>query len=118
MLVETNMDSYSEQIMIDSDLVGKVDDPSVLNNIKVFPNPFSNQINFHINDTENIEVLIQIFDIRGNEIVNMVEVIDNNTDSYISIDTQGGNIDLKPGTYFYKITTSNYTMSGKLIRVN
>ena len=117
MLVETNMDIYIEQIMIDSDLVDIVGSPIDIENIKVYPNPFTNKLNFLVRECESSEMAIQIFDINGKLILNKLEQISSNTENIITINIGEGNNKLNPGAYYYKITTGDTTKSGKLIRV-
>ena len=113
MFVETPLDTYHEIIAIDSDLVGVEDEISLDASFNVYPNPFTNQINFFIGDIDESEVSIQIFDISGKKIIDRLESIGNYSDNIITI-----NSELKSGTYYYKITAGNFIESGKLIRVN
>ena len=112
MMVETNVDTYREIIAIDSDLVGVEDNIIIDKNIRVYPNPSTNQINFYIEGNDGSNVSIQIFELSGKKIIDRMEFTDNNAASIITIDTN-----LNPGIYFYKIATSNFTESGKIIRV-
>ena len=113
MLVETNLDSYREIIMIDSDLISNIEDISLTDDfVNVFPNPFKNQLNFVVRNSESSKASIQIFDIDGRIIIDRIETINFNSENIIHIINN-----LKPGTYFYKVTSDNKSKSGKLIRV-
>jgi agmatine/peptidylarginine deiminase len=113
MLVETNLDSYREIIMIDSDLISNIEDVSLTDDfVNVFPNPFKNQLNFVVRNSESSKASIQIFDIDGRIIIDRIETINFNSENIIHIINN-----LKPGTYFYKVTSDNKSKSGKLIRV-
>jgi len=113
MLVETNLDSYREIIMIDSDLISNIEDISLTDDfVNVFPNPFKNQLNFVVRNSESSKASIQMFDIDGRIIIDRIETINFNSENIIHIINN-----LKPGTYFYKVTSDNKSKSGKLIRV-
>ena len=89
--------------------VGTENKPQSISEIDVYPNPFENQINFSITNKDVSEVNVQIFDISGKTVIDINERVVNNT---ITLNTY-----LKPGIYFYKIATSSFTESGKIIRV-
>lgn len=112
MMVETNLDTYREIVAIDSDLVGVGDDASLDSNINVYPNPFTDHLNFFVGNNESGEASIQVFDISGKKIIDRIEQISGNSENVITINT-----DLKPGTYFYRFASGNFIKSGKLIRV-
>ncbi len=113
MFVETLLDSYTEIIAIDSDLVGI--NIQLKDDIQVYPNPFTNQVNFSFNNPYGNDVIIQIFDITGKLIIDVVEPMDGT--GTISIDLDGNNTML-PGSYYYKITSGDVSKSGKLIKVD
>ena len=113
MFVETLLDSYTEIIAIDSDLVGI--NIQLKDDVQVYPNPTTNKVNFSFNNTYGNDAIIQIFDITGKLIIDVVEPMDGR--GTISIDLDGNDIML-PGSYFYRITSGNVSKSGKLIKVN
>jgi len=113
MFVETLLDSYTEIIAIDSDLVGI--NIQLKDDIQVYPNPFTNQVNFSFNNPYGNDVIIQIFDITGKLIIDVVKPMDGT--GTISIDLDGNNTML-PGSYYYKITSGDVSKSGKLIKVD
>ena len=113
MMIETSVNTYREIIAIDGDLVGIEDDVFIDNSVNVYPNPFTNQINFSISNLKSDEVTLQIFDIRGKKVVDRVDILNSNSESAITLNTE-----LKPGSYFYMITVGNYSKSGKLIRID
>jgi len=112
MIVETNLDTYKEILAIDSDLITDVEDNELLDNNIVYPNPFTDKLNFNIGNIENSKISIQIFDIRGSKVIDRAEIINSNSENVISIGTN-----LLSGTYFYKITSDSYNKSGKIICV-
>ncbi len=113
MIVTTNLESYTEIIAIDSDLLTVID-VNTNEHVRVFPNPFQDQITFAIDKADSDKISIQIFDILGKLIYNMEETI-NESENYIRISTDENIGFINPGTYFYKITTGNHTETGKLI---
>lgn len=118
MLVETNLDVYSEPIMIDSDLLSDIDDVNLAAiSISAYPNPFTNQLNFIIRSSESNEASIQIFDHSGKMIYNKSNYLGSTANNLITINIADANIEMKQGLYFYRITSGNFTKSGKLIRI-
>jgi hypothetical protein len=116
MFVETTLDNYVEHILIDSDLLSQNDNISLDNKINVYPNPTSDKFNFIIMNSEASQASVQIFDIKGNMVVNKSILLSPNSKSIIPISTIDNN--MKSGTYFYKIASGTYSKSGKLIRVD
>lgn len=115
MFVETLLDSYTTIIAIDSSLQTGID-INIANKTVVYPNPFTNKISFTINNKESEEVSIQIFDISGKKVVDVIKFIDGNSNNTISINLEGEN-EIMPGSYFYRISSENMTDTGKLIKV-
>ncbi|MBC8320261.1 MAG: agmatine deiminase family protein [Bacteroidetes bacterium] len=114
--VETAFDTYYEPIAILSDLVN-TEAIGLNDDIHIYPNPFTRQINFFVRNSESSEATIQIFDINGKKIIDISEQINGNGENLININIEEGMTDLKSGYYFYKIKTGNFTKSGKIIRV-
>ena len=83
------------------------------NEVKVFPNPFSDELNFSFSVQSSGETTLEIWDITGNlclfKTFNTDKLGNQVLKIYIS------NIDSK--LLFYRITTPDYTSSGKIIRV-
>ncbi len=113
MFVETLLDSYREIIAIDSDLQTGIN-ITVKNEISVYPNPFTNQINFTYENVESNEVSVQIFDISGKVVFDKKNLLQGNS---MLIQLDGTNT-LLPGSYYYKITIGEFSNTGKLIRAN
>jgi len=116
MFVETTLDTYVEHIMIDSDLLSQNENILLDDKIDVYPNPSSDRFNFSFNNNEDSQVLIQIFDIKGNKIIDEITDVLSSNENIISISTVDYGI--KSGTYFYKITSDTYSKSGKLIKID
>ncbi len=115
MNIETVLESYIEIIAIDGDLLTGIN-ISLEDNICVFPNPFSDELKFTINNPQTNHGVIQIFDLSGKKIIE--EKVNLNINSNNTIIVDNGNSILKPGSYFYKVAIGNHTKTGKLIRVN
>jgi agmatine deiminase len=114
MTVMTNLDSYTEIIAVDSDLLTVVD-ANANEMINVYPNPFSSQITFAINNAITDNITIQIFDINGKVIYNNESAF-NESLNHITINTNDQDINIGSGIYFYKITSENFSKTGKIIR--
>ncbi|NQU33393.1 MAG: agmatine deiminase family protein [Bacteroidetes bacterium] len=114
MVVETILESYTEIIAADSYLVSDIEDSKLSLDIIVYPNPFTNQLNFTIDNMESNQVSIQIFDISGKKVIDRVEFVDDNI---VTINFDGQNA-LLSGSYFYKISSGRISKTGKLIRVD
>ncbi|MAE08339.1 MAG: hypothetical protein CL661_06215 [Bacteroidetes bacterium] len=118
MLIETDLDIYAEPIMIDGDLLSEIDDVTLTEvHISAYPNPFTNQLNFIIRNSESNEVAIQIFDYNGRLILDKLKHLISSNENHITINIGEVKAELKPGLYFYRITSGNTTRSGKLIRI-
>ena len=114
MFVETNLDTYIEHIAIDSDLMS-VSNSTTSPQVNVFPNPFTNNVSFNIQNTGSRQVLLQLFNINGKMVVNKTESGLGADNHVITLSALAN--DIAPGTYFYKITSGNYSKSGKIICV-
>lgn len=118
MLVETNLDIYSEPIMIDGDLLSDIEDVTLSDvSISAYPNPFSNQLNFIIRNSESNDISIQVYDYNGKIILDKLRHLNSNIENLITINIAEVNTELNQGLYFYRITCGNTTRSGKLIRI-
>jgi hypothetical protein len=75
---------------------------NVYNNVKMFPNPANDYLNFATNSNEDIDV--QIFDIIGKSVLRLEDVRE-------SVDIS----ELKSGVYFVQITLGAGKATKKLI---
>jgi hypothetical protein len=75
---------------------------NVLNNIKMYPNPANDYLNFNANSNENLD--IQIFDILGKSVLNL-----DNVRNPVNVS------ELKSGVYFVQITLGTVKETKKLI---
>ena len=75
---------------------------NVLNNIKMYPNPANDYLNFNTNSNENVD--IQIFDILGKSVLNL-----DNVRNPVNVS------ELKSGVYFVQITLGTEKGTKKLI---
>ncbi len=80
-------------------------------NLKVFPNPFSNNTTFSYSLRENQKVQINISDIMGKEVQ---ELINSNQDKG-NHDIDFNSKALSSGIYFYRIKIGENLLTGKLI---
>ena len=75
---------------------------NVLNNIKMYPNPANDYLNFNTNSNENVD--IQIFDILGKSVLDL-----DNVRNPVNVS------ELKSGVYFVQITLGTEKGTKKLI---
>ncbi|MFA8451395.1 MAG: T9SS type A sorting domain-containing protein [Bacteroidales bacterium] len=78
----------------------------------VFPNPFTNVLNFKINSIDSKNVVCEIYDITGREVHSQNFNLHRNGESDLSIDLN----QLKSGLYIYKINSGENVYSGKIIK--
>ncbi|HQU99971.1 MAG TPA: T9SS type A sorting domain-containing protein, partial [Bacteroidia bacterium] len=63
---------------------------------------------------QNAEVSLDLYDIYGNHVANMLKGFKNAGKHMINFDRKH----LKRGTYFYKLTSGNYSATKKMVVVN
>ena len=91
------------------DMITEIEPDIKANNpeIRIYPNPVHNTLNFEFLDNYSGSVKFEICNLQGQRI----KIIDKNTTSGIL------NLsDLSTGIYIIKIITSNYTLSKTIIR--
>jgi hypothetical protein len=89
--------------------------PFAKNSVSVFPNPFSNFTCFHFNLQKTEDVTIQIIDINGKVVQNVIRENMSAGDQTIYWNTNSENGNLKSGIYFYKISSADFNQYGKMI---
>ncbi|MCX6155098.1 MAG: aryl-sulfate sulfotransferase [Candidatus Kapabacteria bacterium] len=92
-----------------------VEDFDKNNLVYIYPNPFSDKINFDLNLTTDLKVNLKIFDIFGILRINLLnnEMINAGIHT-ISFPTQLS----KSGIYIWKLEINNLTLFGKLIKLD
>ncbi len=91
----------------------RIDDELTITNLSNSPNPFSDATTISFELPEKTNVKLSVLDSNGNEI----ETLLNKTltaGEHSAIFNAGGK-NLPNGTYYYKLQTSNYTETGKMI---
>lgn len=82
------------------------------NDIKVYPNPFSNIVNVEINATESIETVVKITDITGKLVASQTVMLNIGV-NHVSIN----NIDkLSNGVYFVSVTNNSTNEVVKVLK--
>lgn len=76
-----------------------------------YPNPFSAQTNFRLSLQEATHVLFTVYDVSGREVGRLVDGELTPGDHRISWDGST----MPVGVYVYRLTSSQYVTSGKLI---
>lgn len=82
--------------------------------INVYPNPFYNELNIDIDLENNEPVTIEIFNITGNKIRQLIPESYNNSKINITISDLN---DIPPGIYFLKIHIGNYCISKRISKI-
>lgn len=102
-------------------LVGVANDDLVntpVNCVSIHPNPFNTCATIELNLKANLSAKLDIFNVKGQLVNSMDAVTDNNGKAQIVWD--GTSLNGKPvvnGIYFYRLKTSEKTLSGKLMLV-
>ena len=115
LMVETNLETYREIIAIDGDLITSTENiTSTKSDVKVYPIPFTDKLNISVENITDGNIFIQIYDVSGKIIYNQTKSVGNGN---IVIDINGDIGILQTGTYFYSITSKNFSKSGKMLKV-
>jgi 1,4-alpha-glucan branching enzyme len=87
-------------------------------NTFVSPNPFNQQVKFRYLVNNDQDIQIGIYDLLGREVVSLLNARQSAGIQEIEWDGRDkeGNF-VKPGNYFYRISSQDYIDTGKLLRV-
>jgi len=85
------------------------------NPVVVFPNPFKNQTNFHINSSEAAVTEITIYNLNGMAIDHLL-IEPRQSGSSTSVTKEFGK-NVSPGVYIYKVKTGDSVFTGKLVKM-
>jgi hypothetical protein len=110
LFVTTPKDTYHAILALDSDLVD-VNEQVQQTEVKVFPNPFTDQLNVSFWLTESQQVKLSVFDINGRLISEQEKAFSAGNQTMVWKASQG----LKAGYYFYKLQVGERMESGKVI---
>ncbi len=118
LFVETNLNTYNEIVLFDTDLITDVDNSKISKSVvTTYPNPTTGNINFVLQDVKYQDVNIQLYDNMGNKVYESTQQVSENLSGSFVIRINTDELGLSVGTYFYKITNGNNIASGKLIKV-
>ena len=81
--------------------------------VNVYPNPFSRETTFRIFLGETSHVFLFVTDILGNPVATILDEMLVRGESQFTWNAEG----LPPGIYFYRLTTSNQSATGKMMVV-
>jgi hypothetical protein len=81
--------------------------------VRVYPNPSSGIVNFQFDRVDVQRVTLKIYDLRGQELITVVDRVTLKGRYIVGFDTKL----LLPGIYFYRLTASNHSYTGKLVVV-
>ena len=118
LFVETNLNTYNEIVLFDTDLITDVDNSKISESVvTTYPNPTTGNINFVLQDVKYKDVNIQLYDNMGNKVYESTQQVSENLSGSFVIRINTDELGLSVGTYFYKISNGNNIVSGKLIKV-
>ncbi len=80
-------------------------------NTKVYPNPFKEKTTIHYTLTEDENVELTLFDITGQNLIQLLNQKQEKGDHHFVIDAKS----LSTGIYFYQLKSGNNLQKGKLI---
>ena len=109
--VETANHSYYSLIMVDSDLVG-IGENAADNKVEVYPNPFSERLNFDFHLNTGGEVHLQIFDLNGKTVFNQIKSCPAGNHTF---EINPEKLHLIPGAYLYRLQTEKNVKTGKVV---
>lgn len=87
-----------------------VNEQGMFKNVKVYPNPINDKVNFEAESNEN-KLSARIFNLNG-ELCLFKEFINNGNSVQYEVNTAS----LKPGVYLFEISDSKKMYSGKIIK--
>ncbi|PCJ64094.1 MAG: hypothetical protein COA58_14000 [Bacteroidetes bacterium] len=98
------------QITIDIGSTVSINETSKMQSINVYPNPFQNRLYFEMDEVFIENISLELFDINGRLVYSLLGASHING-SVLEIDCSS----LNNGIYFYFLTNSNKSISGKII---
>jgi agmatine/peptidylarginine deiminase len=107
MYIETSDKTYKELMMIDSELIEKINEKGSANDVTVFPNPATSRATFKWNQPG--DYTLSIFNLSGKKVYS---ISGNSNQAIWKIDSKI----IKPGIYLYQIKIDNTISSGKIIK--
>jgi agmatine/peptidylarginine deiminase len=115
MYVETLKDTYDALLMIDSDLISAVFEPEDPTDLKVYPNPFTEHVNFEFNMKHAGNVDLSIYDLNGRLIYSTTDFFTSGNHTIRWNGSNSNGFQVTAGYFFYKLKTDDNTESGKVI---
>ncbi|MDT8394685.1 MAG: T9SS type A sorting domain-containing protein [Bacteroidales bacterium] len=82
---------------------------NALNMLSMYPNPAQQYLNIHIGEPAVPELLVRIFNIRGEKVSEHISLCD---DGFMQVDVSA----LRPGTYFLQAATGKMQYSAKFLK--
>ena len=117
MYISTETNTYKQLLIIDNDLISSEIENSI-ENISVYPNPFSTNVHFTFNSKSQENVSLKIFSING-QLVHHEQIITTAVNNSISWDGNSNRGSRLPeGIYFYELAVGKQTKNGKVILSN
>jgi hypothetical protein len=115
MYIATPAKTYEQLLMIDSDLLSSQNN-NFEYGLSVYPNPFNNNIKFEFMSSGGEDVILDIFDIRGRQVLHYTGESEQGLNT-INWKVNNDNYNKLPqGMYLYKLSSGNKVNSGKLLK--
>lgn len=93
-----------------------LDETITNNNLKIYPNPFSKHTNIEFNFLKQSKISAVIYDLSGQEVTVLADqIMDSGSHILQWNGTDNRGSKLNPGFYFVKLTTSENTVTKRLI---
>jgi len=83
------------------------------NSLKVYPNPFNNQLYFEFSTATDSRVLLELYDLKGSKIKTLFEERVRGGQLY---NVQFMSSELTSGTYYYRLVSDSEVKTGKLVK--
>jgi len=86
--------------------------------LSVYPNPFEDVVIFAVAGTSNAgQLTLEVYDSLGNLVVRTLEFAESNNMKMYRWSLLKGQSNLAPGTYFYRMFSSDSEVSGKILKL-
>ena len=97
-----------------NDVMGTIDNPVVLevfeNSIRVYPNPFENDLTLDVNVSKAQTIQVELFSITNQRIMSKTVDVSKGQNTYVL------SSELQSGVYFIKMTMDDQTITEKIIK--
>jgi len=116
-LIEMEVESYTVTVCLNSDLIDIISQIAANTEIKSFPNPFTDQINFDFNYDNETAGELTILSAQGGIVMNTGNFSCNaGKNSYHWDGKTKSGVDVPSGLYTYRLKLNDRIISGKILK--